>query len=218
MLLHPYESYIGAARTRPPRPLLPHASVLHLHAVAAATSTRPPRPEAEDLYGCTHDTSTFTAAVAARMHPPADAAIAARTRPPRQRRRCRRPASSMSTPPLPHAGVLHLHGGAAGATRRRPPPPGSLLPHAPVLHLHGRRRCCNSRLLWTKCDPCGNNQVRYCPSFTFKTMSAFLFHHQGIQLKTEKKMSVSSQMYWMQMFTYSVICRLPAYYSIRGSN
>jgi hypothetical protein len=111
---------------------------------------------------------------------------------------CRTPVSSSSTPSLP---LPHETSTAAVAARWRPPAPrcrrccrtheistaavvASMRPSPP-------RRRRNSRLLWTNSDPlCGNDQVRYCPSFTFKTMSASLLHHQGIQMKTEKMSSL----------------------------
>jgi hypothetical protein len=176
---------------------MPHARDLHTVA-AAATSTKPPRPEAWDG----QETSTAT-----------------RTRPPRQCRRCYRPASSTPTPLLPHASVLHLHGGAAAATRRRPTPPRVAVasgthpppPWPPSL----LQQPVTMDELWSIMR---QQSSKILPFVYLQNNVSIFTPSLGNSTKNWEKMSVSSQMYWMQMFTFSVICRLPAFYSIRGLN
>jgi hypothetical protein len=166
-------------------PSLPHARDTCTAVLAA--HQRPPSPRRRRCCN-THETSTAIAAAAAA---PAEVLHRRRT----FETSTRRSPPSMSLPhtrppwpPLPHTGVLHLHA-ATHTWPPRPPLPHTQasstptpLPHADVRHLHGRR-CRNNRLLWTNCDLlCGNDQVRYCPSFTFKKISSSLLHHQGIQL------------------------------------
>jgi hypothetical protein len=209
--------------TRPPRPLLPHAGVFHLHAVAATTSTRPPRPDTSmargrrplrpharylHLHGrrcrthasssrcrrCrTHETSTPTSSLSQASVLHADTAVAARRRPPppRRRRRCDTQASSTSTVVV------------AARTRPPPPRPPSLLQQLVTLDKVWSMRQQLSKIL---------------PFVYLQNNVSIFIPSPGNSTENWEKMSVSSQMYWMQMFTYSVICRLPAYYSIMGSN